>query len=318
MKRRSFILSAAAALTAGKAMAIPVQQKYKWIQRTDDAGIPARDCGMGFDFRGRMWLSNGYTPGNVAKRDLFASHDGITWMLINDDTPYEPYASICALGPAIYVYDGTMRKSLDGVIYETLSTTNNPEFEPEAPMFDIGGKLHIVRTSHVDTFDPESNSFVTNPHPSQSTRGHARALFDGRLYIIGGAKPETNIPPENSKAYPDMTGLSDVWSSAEPTNPASWVKHADAPFAQRLWPGIGVNDGFLYVTGGYDNFTAKNRNDTWRTKDGITWKRVETVEDYQARHAPTMYSRNGRLIMAFGNTNTGPAVRKDVWVLVPA
>ena len=59
-------------------------------------------------------------------------------------------------------------------------------------------------------------------------------------------------------------------------------------------------------------------NDTWRSSDGDTWERVTCETEYTARHAPVMFSRNGRLLMVTGNTNTGPSVQKDVWELQPA
>jgi len=299
---------------------MPLIQKYKWILRKSDIGLCARDCGMGFEFNGRLWLSNGYTPGNIPIRDLAVSHNGFNWSVLNNATPYQPYAAICPLGDFVFVYDGIMRRTTNGVAFQTVNTTNNPPFEPEAPMFEVGGKLHIIRTGFTDTFDPDTGLFSTVPAPATSTKGHARIAFGGKIFVIGGADPVANNPAESG--YPGMTSLNSVWESATPEDPLSWTK-SFAPFIPRMWPGVGVHDGHLYVTGGYDNFVGgtnslTNRNDTFRTKDGISWERVETTEDYTSRHAPTLYSRNGRLILVCGNTNMNGSIQRDAWELIPA
>jgi hypothetical protein len=122
--------------------------------------------------------------------------------------------------------------------------------------------------------------------------------------------------PKNG--YPDQTSLNDVWSTSDPEDPNGWVKHRTPPWVARKWPGICVQAGYLYVCGGYNNYLAENMNDTWRSADGETWERVDCDSDYTARHAPVMFSRNGRLLMITGNTNTGTSVQKDVWELQPA
>lgn len=292
-------------------------KKYKWVQRTADAGIIARDCGYGFEFRGRIWISNGFLVGNNTVRDLVASNDGIDWGVINASTPYGPYAATCPVGDWVYIYDGQIKRTTNGTTFETVASTNNPAFEAEAPMFHVGDKLHIIRTSHVDTFDMTTGAFTTVAHPSISKAGHVRIMFNDRVFIISGAKNGANIPPENGGGYTNMTSLNDVWSTATPEDPASWFKHDTPPWVQRMWPGVVVHAGMLYVTGGYDNFTGGNRNDTWRTVDGEKWERVEVSGLYPGRHAPTMFSRNGRIIMVCGNTNTGTSVQKDVWELIP-
>lgn len=289
---------------------------YRWIQRAADTGLVARDCGHGFEFRGRLWISNGFLPGNNTVRDLCASNEGFDWGVINSSTPYKPYAAVCPVGDWIYVYDGQMRRTSNGVVFEPVASTNNPTFEAEAPMFQKGNKLHIIRTAHVDTFDMETGVFTTVSNPNISKAGHVRVQFGDRFFILAGAKDGANTPPENG-GYNTKTSINDVWSTDDLENLASWVKHDTPPWMQRMWPGACEHDGHLYVTGGFDNFTGGNRSDTWRTSDGDNWERVETTVDYPGRHAPTMYSRNGRLILVCGNTNTGPSVQKDAWELVP-
>jgi hypothetical protein len=210
-----------------------------------------------------------------------------------------------------------MKRTTNGTTFEAVTSSCNPPFEAEAPMFQMGNKLHIIRTAAVDTFDMTTGIFTTVANPNISVAGHVRIKFNDRIFIISGAKPGANIPPENGGGYTNMTSLNDVWSTDDPECPTSWVKHPAPPWVQRMWPGVGIHAGMLYVTGGYDNFTGANRNDTWRSPDGETWERVEVSTLYPGRHAPTLFSRNGRLLMVCGNTNNGTSVQKDVWELAP-
>jgi hypothetical protein len=319
MDRRQFLTAASATLFVGNAFAMPPIQKYKWVLKAEDSGLLPRDDGVGFEFKGRLWLNSGFTPGGAAIRDFAVSNDGVKWSVINGATPYRGYANICPFGDHIYVYDGIMRRTVNGTEFEVLETRNNPPFETQAPMFELGGKLNIIRTGYVDTFDTVTRTFSTTSAPFTSTKGHVGGCFKGQIFMVCGSEPVPATPPETG--YPEITSLNTVWSTSEPWNNASWSM-AYAPFTPRMWPGVGVHDDHLYVTGGYDNIVGgehslTNRNDTFRSKDGVSWQRVETVADYVARHAPTLYSRNGRLLMVCGNTNMNGKVQKDVWELVP-
>jgi hypothetical protein len=121
---------------------------------------------MVFDFNGRVWISNGYQLGHVIVRDLLTSYDGINWQMVNQSTPYQGYAAVCRFGEWLYFYDGVMRRTKDGTTFETLTTTGNQVFEPEAPMVELGGKLHIIQAGFIATFNPATLEFTKNPHPS--------------------------------------------------------------------------------------------------------------------------------------------------------
>lgn len=319
MERRRFLATATATLLAGRSLAMPPIQKYKWVLKAEDSGLLPRDDGVGFEFKGRLWLNSGFTPGGAPILDIAVSHDGVKWSVINSATPYLGYASICPFNDFIYIYDGTMRRTVNGTEFEVLETTDNPPFEIRAPMFELAGKLHIIRTGYVDTFDTETETFTTTSAPFTSTKGHVGACFNGRIFIICGSDPVPATPAETG--YPTITSLNTIWSTSEPWDPSSWSM-TYSPFTPRMWPGVGVHDGYLYVTGGYDNVVGgehplTNLNDTFCSKDGINWQRLETVSDYVARHAPTLFSRNGRLLLVCGNTNMNGKVQRDVWELVP-
>jgi hypothetical protein len=320
MKRRVFLAGLASLPMVGGAKAglIDRATSYRWVRLTEDGGLAARDSGAGFRFNGRLWISNGYAVGSVAVRDLVASDDGIVWDHVNDATPYKGYAAVRPFQGYIYVYDGQMTRTRDGSHYEPVATTNNPPFEPESAMFELNGKLHIITKDDVASFDPPTGQFAVTPHPVPARWGQVRIKFKDRLYIVAGAKDGANSPPENPDAYPQWTTVNDVWSTDNPQDPTSWKKHETPPWRRRMWPGLVVHGDLLYLTGGWDNFNAVNLNDTWRSPDGENWERVTVTESYPARHAPTLFSFEGRILMVCGNTNVSPSVQNDVWQLCPA
>src|SRR5690606_37272933 len=119
--------------------------------------------------------------------------------------------------------------------------------------------------------------------------GGAAVLFNGRICVMGGAHNVANAPPE--RGYAEKASLNDVWSTDDPETADSWVRHADAEWTTRMWPGIVVHEGQVYVVGGYKNRLKMNAGDTWRTGDLENWERIETPEGFPARHAPTLFSR---------------------------
>ncbi len=319
MKRRAFLAGLASLPVAGRAQAglIDNATAYRWVRLAEDAGFPRRDSGAGFRFHGRMWISNGYQVGAVTVRDLVASDDGLVWEQVNSSTPYKEYASICPFKDWIYVFDGRMSRTRDGVTFEQVASTNEPDFEPDCPMFKLREKLHIVGKDEIKTFDPSTGIFVVTPHPIKARRGPARIKFNNRLFVMAGAMDSQNSPPENQSGYPQWTSTNDIWSTDDPENQASWVKQKRPPWRRRMWPGLVVHGDLLYMTGGWDNFNAVNLNDTWRSPDGENWERVEVTVNYTARHAPTLFSFDGRILMVCGNTNISPSVQNDVWQLCP-
>lgn len=320
MKRRDLLAGMAYLPLAGTAKAglIDRSTHYRWIKLTEDAKLAPRDSGAGFRFNGRLWISNGYAVGSVTVRDLVSSGDGVVWDKVNEATPYKGYAAIAPFQGYIYVFDGQMTRTKDGVQYELVATENTPSFEADAAMFALKRKLHVMAKGEVWSFDPSTCQFVVTAHPVPARWGQVRIKFKDRLYIIAGAKDGANSPPENKNAYSQWTTVNDVWSTDHPEDPDSWKKHDTPPWRRRMWPGLVVHGDQLYLTGGWDNFNAVNLNDTWRSFDGDNWERVEVTDAYTARHAPTLFSFDGRILLVCGNTNVEQSVQNDVWQLCPA
>ena len=102
-----------------------VHQQGCWVKVTDEAAFSPRDTAEDVIYDGRMWLSNGYYHGGVLTRDLWSSTDGVTWTLINPDTPYDGYSEMVAYDGKMWAVKGSVWHSTDGVNW-TLAAESTP------------------------------------------------------------------------------------------------------------------------------------------------------------------------------------------------
>ena len=89
---------------------------------------------------------------------------------------------------------------------------------------------------------------------------HTALAFDGRLWVMGGY----------IDADPFPIATSDVWYSLDGTN---WeLATDDAAWSGRLGHASVVFDNRMWVLGGWENYSTKERlNDVWYSYDGMDW-----------------------------------------------
>jgi hypothetical protein len=287
----------------------------KWT-KIAEGGFPARDSGFGFQYDGKLWISNGYRPfGAAPLHDLLCSDDGASWQTKNAKTPYLAFSPISSHSDGwIYVVDEVVRRTKDGVRFETWEIPNMALFEGDRPMFSMNGKLHIVGRTYVTHFDPKKRRFSWTPLPWAAKSSYSFLVKGSRAYIIGGGYDMPSLTGE--KTYLTTQSLNEVWSTDNPENIRNWSRApSNPPWKPRLWPAVCAHNGYIYMTGGYDNVAGENLNDTWKSENGERWLKVDTDTSYPARHASTAFSRNGKLLLLAGNTNIGNSVQNDVWTL---
>jgi hypothetical protein len=138
--------------------------------------------------------------------------------------------------------------------------------------------------------------------PCWSPRGMigGSVVFNERLWILGGGTYDT--PKVKTRNF-----YNDVWSTADGE---SWTQHvSSAPWAPRQYHDVGVFDGRMWVTEGY-NVYGGNRNDVWYSQDGVNWYEVPKTP-WKPRHAAGLYTFDGGLWMVGGNN-----MEPDAWKLV--
>lgn len=149
---------------------------------------------------------------------------------------------------------------------------------------------------------------ATENAPYGNRTASAVAVFEGKLWLMGGYTQQPNDPPE--KSYPQYTTHNDVWASRDG---ATWERVLEhAPWTPRMWSIARAYAGELWIIGGFDNANSANLGDVWHTRDGTLWTKLEARTTFAPRHEPTCYVYENSLWVIAGNT--WPVVN-DAWRL---
>lgn len=254
-----------------------------WKKVIENAKWPARDSAGELVFDNKMWLLGGFTPKLVS--DIWKSSDGINWDYMSI-IPSEKGIDI----PVCIVFDNKMWVS------------------------DIEGKLF-------SSLDGKSWNLITEQAPWKGRTGMGSAVFNNRIWVMGGAK--------------DGEVFNDIWSSSNgkdwklETKNAAWSKRQihhtplvlndkiwligggiftgsyypftayndvwcssdgrhwtkildHAPWEPRIWGSSVVYKNRLWLIGGFQSEPEwKNLEDVWYSGDGMTWNRLETIPQCQ-------------------------------------
>lgn len=290
-----------------------------WTRVKYPAAYSHRDSCRIFKHKGRVYLSNGYQPGNLLLRDLWMSTDAIDWICVNDDTPYLGWCPITSFGGRIVALgDKIMASEDDGVTFDIV--LDNPPFA--IPTTTVGTWQPLVRGTSLILIGANKCWWTTDLISwSSRTLPFFRnnfAIWDcgGYVYLAAGNNETPNSPAE--VGYPGRTSFKDVWRVDDPIA-GTWTRIvAEAPWAKRMWPGFALHGGEMVITGGYNNVTgATNFADTWASRDGVNWREIAIGAHYPHRHFPSVISQRGRLILNNGNQNpnVSPGTINDIWEL---
>jgi hypothetical protein len=154
-----------------------------------------------------------------------------------------------------------------------------------------------------------------DPAAYSSRYHHASAVFDGKLWVVGG------------RGYQGLFSdnyLEDVWCSEDGL---IWEQVLeDAPWHGRAGHALAVANGKMYLIGGYAvDQTAENTNDTnhymndvWETEDGITWTEVTPSAPFgdRAYHGVAVIEGSGEdsdTIYVIAGRNRGIDYHQDIW-----
>ena len=87
-------------------------------------------------------------------------------------------------------------------------------------------------------------------------------------------------------------------------------------FPERIFRGVAVFDGKLWLLGGYDG--KSYFNDVWNSTDGVTWTRVTEHTAWSPRTVGQPFVFRGRLYIIGGgaidgDTQTNPSSTREIW-----
>ena len=281
-----------------------------WTNVTGEAAFSPRDTAEDVVFAGKMWLSNGYYHGNVLTRDLWSSTDGVTWTLVNSNTPYDGYSELVAYQDKMWAIKGSVWCSSDGVTWNQVAERTafgvrgyGEVLVYEDRIWQLGSGRDVWHTT-----DGVNWTRVTEHAAYGKRSASAVVVFDKKLWLMGGKTPGANTPPE--KGYKDITTHNDVWCSVDG---ATWTRVLEhAPWAPRQWFISKAYRNRMWIIGGHDNVNSANFGDVWYTEDGKEWRQFVSTTTFSPRHEPTCYVYDNSLWVVAGNSWP---VQNDVWRL---
>lgn len=251
-----------------------------WELVTDKAPWIHSDLPMTIAFQNKMWLMGGWFNGRLSGRSasnkVWSSEDGKHWTLVTDAAGWSPRcaAAIVSFKDKIWILGGTT----DYYEGDTTSLLNDVWFSAD-------GKQWTLATEDAG-WPPRAY--------------HQAVVLNDRIYLMGGGNYD-----------PTYFAYRDVWSSADGIH---WERETPAaPWHERIWFSSVVYKDHMWVIGGWSNNPYKNWSDTWYSRDGKSWSKLEVEgRQWQGRHEHSAYVFRNKLWIAGGMV---PPLVNEVWSL---
>lgn len=189
-------------------------------------------------FANKLWVIAGNLQNGANSGDVWSSPDGVTWTEVAANVLVLPRNS-----HRVIEFAGEMWLTGGGADAGDGTET---------------GLSDVLRSADGITWFQVGSAAMFPPRMR-----HATAVFNGRLYVIGGT---------DNSAYGIGAVLGDVWSSADGI---TWVQETAAGFAPRWNAAFMIHGGEMWLAGG---FGFSFLNDVWRSSDGKNW-RVAVSQD---------------------------------------
>lgn len=258
----------------------------KWTLELSAAPWEGRHTAGYAVYKGRMWIIGGDCNQGHYQPDVWSSDDGVSWELICDNIPWGNRAlhHTVVFKDRLWVMGGQ-----------------------KMPGFVTSDPSDIIFNDVWCSEDGRSWELVTD-NAGWEPRGAIgnSAVFDGRMWIIGGGTYDT---PKN----PVRKRYNDVWSTKDGL---VWECHVkSSAWHPRMYHEIASFNGALWVLEGYgfessdDLVWGNNMNDVWYSNDGISWTKLENTP-WEARHAASVTVHKNCLYVIAGNN-----MKSDVWKL---
>lgn len=306
---------------------------YRWTACTLNAPFAPRDGAGAIVHQDKLWLLGGWNPDDkthfprICNSEVWNSHDGKEWALINPNAPWEGRHCAGYLpfnGRLLIVggdcnqghYQSDVWASADGLRWERL--LEQVPWGPRAFYCTalLHGRIYVFGGQTIPDIAPAEEIFHLDVWRSDDGQGWTRildrvpwrprlligspAVHQGRLWVLGGGTYDT--PKRRQREY-----YNDVWSSPDGVR---WEQVTEAaPWSPRQMHDVAAFDGRLWVMGGYHE-VGGNRSDVWHSADGVAWTQLPDTP-WPARHGGSVFVRGDKLYMVAGNNMTPDAWRLE-------
>jgi hypothetical protein len=247
-------------------------------------------------WKDRLWMIGGDHHQGFYNHDVVSSADGVRWRVeLGPGTTEPPWSE--RAGQVSGVYD--------------------------AKLWTAGGQDLIGypadQVHHNDVWSTEDGvrwTQVVPDAPASDTRWAGCGVLDGlvefrgELWLVGCARIR-----EDAVGH---TMFAEVWST---TDGAVWRRHADPPWAGKIWHNVVVWDDKLWILFGFtygdvaNGWAPGNANEAWYSEDGETWRSLPVDAPVPGSHAQGVAVTDDFLLMAGGNYSF--LGDKSAWRLVP-
>lgn len=273
-----------AVLSVSLCLSASAELGVDWTSATLSADWSARGLHSSVVYDGKIWVIGGRseidypfpTGSYECKNDVWYSLDGENWTSATLSAPWPP-----RWGHSSVVYDGKMWV-IGG------SDVDNSFFSD------------IYYNDVWCSSDGENWTSVTLSAPWQPRYGHTSVVYDGKMWVIGGAYFEDF--PSGGILYQD------VWYTSDGVN---WTS-ATLSAACTATAGVGeavVHDNKMWVLGG--SMMPIGSNEVWSSSDGEHWTSVTLSAEWSVRvgHTSAVYDGKMWVLGGSGYSNSG----NDVW-----
>jgi hypothetical protein len=270
------------------------------------------------EFNNSLWILGGH-DGTGGTGDVWTSTDGVNWTLVAATTPkWTPryLHAVAVFAGKMWVLGGNDTGAATGRRNDVWSSSDGAAWTQETPNAAWSGREALTvlvynnalwLTGGRDSVGTHYNSVWTSVNGSTWTqvttvapifsarRSVGAAVFDNKMWIMGGVAPPSN------------TLFNDVWWS---TDGANWTAAQTAPWSARHGFGVAVLGTEMYVMGG-----DTGSQEVWSTTDGQNWTQLPGAPWGSRRFPGVVSPFNGNLWLAGGlDSFVVPSVYlNDVW-----
>lgn len=297
---------------------------YKWVKISNSLPFSNRDGAGLLNFNNKLYLLGGWHNDSVPRtnNEVWSSDDAVNWTFIKK-APWEQRHTFGCLifNNKIWILGGDVNSnhyqpdvwnSSNGIDWNLIQDTTTWGFRVlfnyhlmNNKMWVYGGQKifnNNLDTSYNDIYSSQDgvNWFKEVNTSSWSPRGMMIGNVNhlGKIWMLGGGTYTGDL---TLRMYSN-----EVWNTK---NSIQWNFVSNAPWVGRQYHNVISFDNKVWVTCGYNYFQNGNLNDTWYSKDGMNWVKVDSASIIP-RHAASLVEFKGSLILL-----GGPLYNDDIWSL---
>lgn len=297
---------------------------YKWVKISDSLPFSNRDGASLLNFNNKLYLLGGWHNDSIPRTnsEIWSSNDAINWTFLKK-APWEQRHTFGCLNfnNKIWVLGGDVNSnhyqpdvwnSSNGTDWNLVEDTTIWGFRVLFNYHLMNNKMWVYGGQRIfnNNLDTSYNDIYSSQDGVTWLKEINSASWSPRGMMIGNANHLGKIWMLGGGTYTGDLTLrmysNEVWNTK---NSIQWNFVSNAPWVGRQYHNVISYDNKVWVTCGYNYLQNGNLNDTWYSKDGTNWVKLDSASIIP-RHAASLVEFNGSLILL-----GGPLYTDDIWSL---